>query len=79
MAGGIKTGVLDTLKTVSTVTQQTEKHSSLQDADLTTAQKRNLLQHMAAINPDAALAYAQYLNNDQAQQAIQAEAPGAQV
>jgi hypothetical protein len=60
-------------------TQQTEKHSSLQDADLTTAQKRNLLQHMAAINPDAALAYAQYLNNDLAQQAIQAEAPVAQV
>jgi hypothetical protein len=58
---------------------QLEKHSSLQGEKLTPADLSTVLQQMASCNPDAALAYAQYLNNDQAQQTMQVKAPEAQV
>lgn len=58
---------------------QPEKHSSLQGEKLTPADLSTVLQQMASRNPDAALAYAQYLNNDQAQQTMQVKAPEAQV
>jgi hypothetical protein len=61
------------------LTQQPEKHSSLQGDKLTPADLSIVLQQMASRNPDAALAYAQYLNNDQAQQTMQVKAPEAQV
>lgn len=71
--------IYDALKKGDPIPHQQDQHSSLQGEKLTPTDLSIVLQQMASRNPDAALAYAQYLSNNQAQKTMQAAAPEAQV